>query len=101
MWYREVVGDGSRCRTPCVQDGLELPRVAECIRVIVAPCHEREHRDHILGNRGIDAPQVRQIEAAAFPGIPPRQQETGCAAALAGVALSDVYKPLQRGPLSL
>ncbi|MNV91014.1 hypothetical protein D3C71_1854600 [compost metagenome] len=51
---------------------------------------QTDHQQHVVGNLGINAPKVRQVEAAAACGIPPREQETGHSTALAGIAHRDV-----------
>src|SRR5579872_3924614 len=90
-----LVLQGVGLGTPRLQDRRKLRAVAQGVGIVGAVRQEGEDRQHVLGNGPVQAPEVGEIEAAAFLGVPPRQQEVGDPIALAGMTQGDLQEALQ------
>jgi hypothetical protein len=81
---------------PGASDGFELSREAKRIGVLMARGKDGEHSHHVGGDWRVHSPELGQIEAATFFGIPPGLQEIRNSTALSGVAFRDLNQATNR-----
>jgi hypothetical protein len=86
---------------PLTKDGLEVFFVTQLVRITTCVTDDPEDMGHVVGNRPIDGPHMRQIKSAALVRVPPGQQKIGNDPALTCVTLGDFDQTVQSVSLRL
>ena len=60
--------------------------------------HQGQYCKHIVGDRGVDAPQIYGVPSAVFLGVVPGQEEISDAACLAAILPSDPEQSFESEP---